>query len=136
MDTSILDTKKAVESYFASQMPSYTIAYENVNFTPPDGLYLDTQFIFSNPFDPVFGTGYHREIITFVVYVVGKKNSGSGLALQTAGIVRDKFKKGTLLTLGMAKIQVLKTPHISTPVQMNTNFAIPVYIELFVEVFE
>ena len=134
MPSPISSTKRAVERRLNTLSPSVPIAYENVSFVPPTGMYLRTQFTIQNPDDPVYGSGYYREQITFQVFVCEELNKGTTTAQTKAEAIRTLFTKGTSFTEDDYRIHVLQTPQIAGSVVTSDRLVIPVLIGLTVEV--
>jgi hypothetical protein len=134
MPSPISSTKRAVERRLNTLIPSLPIAYENISFVPPTGMYLRTQFTIQNPDDPVYGTGYYREQITFQVFVCEELNKGTVNAQTKAEAIRTLFTKGTSFTEDDYRIHVLRTPQIAGSIVTSDRLVIPILIGLTVEV--
>ena len=130
----ISSTKRAVERRLNTLSPSVPIAYENVSFVPPAGMYLRTQFTIQNPDDPVYVTGYYREQITFQVFVCEELNKGTTTAQTKAEAIRTLFTKGTSFTEDGYRIHVLQTPQIAGSIITSDRLVIPILVGLTVEV--
>ena len=132
----IVEIKRAAERYLNTLTPSAPTGWEGVSFSPPaDQLYQRVQFLVQTPDDPVFGTGFHRERVTMQVFVVGVINKGSSEVISRAELIRDRFKKGLVLTENNIKIHVLRTPQISGTTIASDRIICPVIIELVAEVY-
>lgn len=131
----IAETKRAAERHLSTLTPALPTAYEGVNFTPPAGMYQRTQLSIRSPDDPVLGKGYYRERLQFQVFIVGKKNEGTGDAIARAELVRNHFGKGLFLSEAGVDIHVLATPQISGTAVAEDRVIIPVLIDLVAEVF-
>ena len=132
----IVEIKRAAERYLNALTPSAPTGWEGVSFSPPaDQLYQRVQFLVQTPDDPVFGTGFHRERVTIQVFVVGLINKGSSEVISRAELIRDRFKKGLVLTESNIKIHVLRTPQISGTAIASDRIVCPVIIELVAEVY-
>lgn len=134
MPSPISSTKRAVERRLNTLSPSVPIAYENVSFIPPTGMYLRTQFTIQNPDDPVYGTGYYREQTTFQVFVCEELNKGTVSAQTKAEAIRTLFTKGTSFIEDGYRIHVLQTPQIAGSIVTSDRLVIPILIGLTVEV--
>jgi hypothetical protein len=134
MPSPISSTKRAVERRLNTLSPLVPIAYENISFVPPTGMYLRTQFTIQNPDDPVYGAGYYREHITFQVFVCEELNKGTVSAQTKAEAIRTLFTKGTSFTEDDYRIHVLRTPQIAGSIVTSDRLVIPVLIGLTVEV--
>lgn len=131
----IIEIKKAAERHLNTLTPIVPIAWEGVIFTPPNGLYERVQFTIQPPEDPVLGTGFHRERITMQVFCLGATNKGTAEVLSRAELIRNRFKKGTVLTEGNVKIHVLTTPQVAGTSIVSDKVICPVLIELVAEVY-
>ena len=128
-------TKKLIENRLKTLSPLPSIAWPNVNFTPPsDGsLYLRCSMQVGTPDDTCVGGNYYRENVTFFIYVLDKLNIGTGNALSVAENIRTLFQKRTTLEEGTTRVQILTTPRIAGAVVTNDRLVIPLSIELTVE---
>lgn len=130
----ITSTKKACERRLGTLSPALPTAYENTAFTPPTGMYLRTQFTVQTPDDPVYGTGYYRELMTFQVFVCEELNKGTANAQEKAEAIRTLFAKGTSFTEDGYIVHVLRTPQIAGSTKTADRLVIPVLISLVIEV--
>ena len=132
----ILKIKRACEEQLNSITPSVQIAYEGVNFVPPESeLYEACQFYLKNPDDPTFGLGYYRERFQFQVFVADIKGKGTSNALSRAELIRQHFGKGTTLVQDDIKVLVLETPKIAGTTETNDRIVVPVLIDAIAEVY-
>lgn len=131
--SAILNTKKAVERRLATLgLPT---AYESVSFSPPNTLYLQTQFQIGTPEDPVLGDKYYRERISFQIFIADLLNHGTATAYNTAEQIRQLFDKGLTLIEGATRIYVLGTPQVSGSIVTNDRLIVPVLVDLIAEVY-
>lgn len=133
----ISDVKRAAERHLSQISPAVPTAYEGVSFTPPStGVHQLVQLVIKTPDDPVLGTGFHRENVEFQVFVVGNANKGTAEILARAELIREQFKKGTVLQEGTVRIHVLKTPRLAGVIPAeDSRIVCPVMIELTAEVY-
>lgn len=133
---SIILIKRAAERHLNALTPSVPIGWEGVTFNPPaNSIYQRVQFLVQSPDDPVLGTGFHRERLTMQVFVVGEINKGTSEIITRAELIRDRFKKGLVLTEGNVRIHVLRTPQIAGTAVSSDRAICPVIIELVAEVY-
>jgi len=132
---SILEIKRSAERHLNTLTPSVPTGWEGVTFNPPSTIYQRVQFIIQSPDDPVLGTGFHRERVTMQVFVVGEINKGTSEIISRAELIRNKFKKGLVLTEGNVRIHVLRTPQIAGASIVADRSVCPVIIELVAEVY-
>lgn len=133
MDNGIVDAKKAVLRFLTANT-TLRIAYENNDFKPPVTQFLSTDFFINYPDDPVFGVGYHRDNITFNIYVHSPIDEGSGASDNKALEMRNLFKKGTFFSEGQTRIHILRTPRISSVSKLQDRLFQNISVELVVEV--
>ena len=131
----IIEIKKAAERHLNNLTPVVPIAWEGVSFTPTTELYERVQFTIQPPEDPVFGTGFYREHVTMQVFCLGSTNKGTAEVLTRAELIRNHFKKGTVLVEGDVKIHILTTPQIAGTSIVSDKVICPVLIELVAEVY-
>ena len=132
----ILEIKRAAERHLNSEFPTVATGWEGVSFTPPtNALYQRVQFVIQPPDDPVLGTGFHRERVTMQVFIAGLLNKGTSEVLAQAELIRESFKKGTVLVEDNVKIHVLSTPQITGTSVASDRMLCPVLIELVAEVY-
>jgi hypothetical protein len=132
---SISFIKKAAEKHLLTLTPSIPTSFEGVSFAPPSGMYQRAQFLIRSPDDPVLGTGYYRENISFQVFVSIPDGNGTGDAYRRADLIRNLFKKGTTLFESGISIHVLTTPKVSTDMQAAGRIIVPVFIDLTAEIY-
>lgn len=131
----IVEIKRAAERHLATLTPSIPTGWEGVSFTPPASLYQRVQFVVQSPEDPVLGVGFHRERISMQVFVAGPTNKGTSEILAQAELIRQLFKKGTVLVENNVKIHVLTTPQIAGTSTVSDKAICPVIINLVAEVY-
>ena len=135
-DTSLADAKKWCERTLKNAFPSVQIGYENLKFAPPaSAFYFITQFVVqSAPENPSLSAGYARENCQFQVFVLSELNKGTAEAMNTALAVREVFKRGISFNEGTTLGHVLRTPQISSSVQIGNRFCYPVLIPVTLQV--
>lgn len=135
-DTSLIDAKKWCERNLKNTFPAVQIGYENLKFSPPTSdLYFITQFLIqTQPENPMLSTGYARENCQFQVFVMSELNKGAAEALTKALEVREAFKRGISFTEGTTLGHVLRTPQVSSSVQIGNRFCYPVIIPVTLQV--
>lgn len=131
---SILKTKIALESRLIANFPSTPIAPEAVGFTPPPGNYFRVNLQIRRPTDPVLGSKYRRENLTFQVFVVVQANAGTADALALAEQVAQVFQRGTFISVDNLRIHVFNSPQINSAVLSDKRLVVPVLIPVTVEV--
>jgi Bacteriophage related domain of unknown function len=109
----ILNIKKALERHLVNNAGTTKIAFEGASFKPPAGLYLVCQFSNPRSIDPTIGRDYHREEVTFQVFVMDVSGKGTSNALAYAENIRSWFAKGSTWMESGTRINVLETPTIA-----------------------
>lgn len=132
---SIKKIKKASIDHLNTLSPVLPTSYEGVDFTPPTTIYQIVQFVIQPPDDPVLGTGYYRERLQLQVFISSPGGKGEGESLTRAELVRDKFKKGTTLSIDNILIHVLDTPQIAGNNLVDQRILVPVLINLVAEIY-
>lgn len=77
----------------------YTIAWENVEVDPPDGMYLETFMLPAQPYQATYGlNGYDRHVGVFQVTVVGSAGDGTADFDTAIKAVTDLFPRGQVVS--------------------------------------
>src|SRR5574343_108068 len=132
--SSILATKRAVERLVSSL--GYPVAYEEVNFDAPDGIWLRVMFRVDDPDEPTLGTGYYRENIKGFIFVSGPKGKGTAQVITVAEQIRTLLDKGSTLIESGTEILVLKKPQIAGTAPTDSHVVCPVIVDFSVNVYE
>jgi len=131
---SILKTKIALETRLVANFPAIQIAPEGVTFFTPSGSYFRVNLQVNRPDDPVLGSLYRRENITFQVFCVTDSNKGTAAALTLAEQVADVYRRGTFISVDNLRIHVFNTPQVGSVVVADNRLVVPVLIPVTVEV--
>lgn len=132
----ILDAKRVAERLLSNVTPAVPTAYEGNDFVPPsDQMYQSCFLKINTPTDPVFGAGYHRENVVFVVSILDIKGQGTANALARAELIRNTFYKGRTFIEGTTRIHILETAQIAGTSILTDRILVPVLIPLTVEVY-
>ena len=76
----------------------YTIAWENVEQDPPEGVYLETMLLPAQPTQASYGVGgYNRHVGIFQVTVVGRAGDGVAETDTAVQAVIDLFPRGQVV---------------------------------------
>ena len=126
--------KQTLETVIEGIVPHVPTAYEGVDFTPPDGIYQRVQILPRRPDDSVMGDLYYRENVDLQIYVSAPKGNGLGDALDQAELIRNTFRKGWYTQVGNIRLNVLRTPQISSTMTLDSRVVIPVFINFICEV--
>lgn len=135
--TPIANTKRACERALKALLPTTKIAFENIQFTPPNNeMYIRTQFVVRPLNDPVMSSKFYRERISFQVFVIDLPAIGTNNALTIAETIRARFDKGTCFSENGTRILVLETPQIAGNTIVENRLVTPVLIDLIAETFK
>lgn len=106
--------------------PCFPVAYEGVDFTPPeDGIWLEPKIFNSEPISIVWDNNDTQvDFGFFQILVYFRPNAGSIEAAKMADKIALAFKKGTIV----GSVTVEKTPHTTSVVADDDNLFIPVTI--------
>jgi hypothetical protein len=107
----------------------YPVAWENVNFNPPTGAYIQVDLFFAEPADagfrdsPFIQPGYLQLTLCFPT------NQGPGPAERLAESIRDEtFFRSASFTVDDVDVIIDRTPAISKGQIEETRFVVRVYI--------
>ena len=126
--------KQTLETVIEGIVPYVPTAYEGVDFIPPDGIYQRVQIIPRRPDDTVLGDAYYRENVDLQIFVSAPSGNGLGDALDQAELIRNTFRKGWYTQVGNIRLNVLRTPQISSTMTLDSRVVIPVFINFICEV--
>lgn len=106
--------RAALETGLAAISPAIATAYENISFTPPAPTvpYQRVWLLTADPDNPEASNGY-TERGYMQVDLCYPLNGGPSAATTHAQLIRDTFKRGSLLTSSTAKVTIERTPTIS-----------------------
>lgn len=134
---SILKATIQLDKRLATAFPTTTIVYEGQKVNPPDSvIYFRTQHVILEPIDPVLGSRYRREPISYQVFVVSPTNKGVGPALEQAELIQELYKRGTIISIDNLRIQIFNTPQIAGATPIADKLVVPVIIPVTVEVYD
>ena len=107
--------KVALEKALKALDPSFSTAYENVEFTPQAGVpYQDVQIVPRAPDNQTVGDGYYREVGELQVFLSYPSNTGTSACMNKAVQIRDYFKRGNTYSNAGVDVNIMKTPSISS----------------------
>jgi hypothetical protein len=133
---SIEKAKIELEKRLVAAYPALKVAFEGYSFTPPESEpYVYCQIRIDPPDDPVIGTMYRRENISFQLFVCGVFNSGTSEALSIASDLRDLYQRGTFMSVDNLRIHIFSSPQIGGSSIVNNRVMVPVLIPVTVEVY-
>lgn len=114
--------------------PAMSVAWPNVDFTPPAAGYLRAQH-FPNTTNQVNlgDTGKNRHIGLFQVDVFWPVGTGEIAPKERAALVAAHFKRGTQITQDNLIIRVIQPPTVSGAITGDAFVQIPVFIQYQVD---
>lgn len=121
---SVNSIRAELETVLNSITPGFATAWENVSFTPSEGVpYQRVNFLFANPDDYSINTEYsqsgYMQVALFYPLQAGSKD-----ALTYAQLIRDTFKIGNTY----AGVIINKTPEIGAARIDGDRYMVPVFV--------
>jgi hypothetical protein len=112
--SSLINIKSALESALLTMTPAIDTVFENTSYTPK----VDVPFQYvtitsTKPVNSTIGDIQHREEGYLQVDLLYPRGKGTGDALRRADLVRNKFKRGTVLTKNGINVVIYATPETS-----------------------
>ena len=109
--------------------PAMSVAYPNVEFTPPEDGYLRAQHFPNTTNQITLGdTGENRHIGLFQVDVFWPKGAGEIAPKERAALVAAHFKRGTTITQDGLAIRIIQPPTVSGIINGDRFVQVPVTI--------
>lgn len=134
---SSVKVKTALETALNAMTPQLVTAWPNVAFTPPVDNSIPWQsadVLFAAPDDLEMGATYHREQGTFLVKLNYPVQTGGGVALARAELLRSIFYRGASFTSGGVIVTIEQTPEISASSVDGDRWVIPVKIRFYANI--
>lgn len=123
--------EKRLNEWAKAQSPPILVAFENVAFTPPAGLYLRAFLLPGETQNPSLGGSHQRRIGLFQVSVVAPINGGARPAEIIAEALEALFPRG--LSLGPAQVDT--SPSVAPALSDGERYTIPVSIRYRADIF-
>lgn len=125
-----------IRQLLEAAIPPLPTAWENVSFTPVNGVaYQVVSILWAKPENPSF-KGFHRERGFMQVTLQYPNGIGSGDANTQAELIRSTFPEGKSFTSGQITVTVSGTPSISPGRNDGDRWAVLVKIPFFANIFE
>jgi hypothetical protein len=106
-----------------------TVAYPNVDFSPPSTGYLRATHFPNETTQVTLGdTGQNRHTGFLQVSVMWPNGTGDIIPLDIAGEVIARFKRGTVISKGGLSIRIINPPTISPALQDDPFTQYPITI--------
>lgn len=106
----------------------YPVAWQNVEFNPPEDLYLAVTYNFRKPSDNSVGSTCEIKNANVNIYIMEELNTGSGDALEVANEIMQLFKRGLTLEESNVRLMLLNSPYITGSVPTTQRMVIPIII--------
>jgi len=106
----------------------YPIAWQNVEFDPPEELYLAVTYTFRKPNDNSVGDTCKIKNANVNIYVMEELNVGSGNALEVAYEIEQLFQRGTTMEESNTRLMILNSPQITGAIPTTQRMVIPIII--------
>lgn len=131
---SAVKVKAALETALNGMSPAISTAWENVPFSPINGVAYQQAFLQLNPTEnPEFSNGY-RESGILQVNLRYPINTGAAAALTRAELIRSTFKRGYSFSSGGVTVTIDKTPSIGSGAIVEDRYFLPVRVNFYANV--
>lgn len=112
--SSLIDIKSALESAVLTMTPALDTVFENTSYSPKvDVPFQYVTISLTKPVDSTIGDIQHREEGYLQIDLLYPKGKGTGDAMRRADLVRNKFKRGTVLSKNGINVVIYATPDIA-----------------------
>jgi hypothetical protein len=110
VDTADMFLVKALAKHLSAMTPTMSIAWENLNFTPTNGVPYLATWLLPIPTEPVtLGPSYWEEFSgIFQVTCVYPAGKGTNDAKTKAAAIKTRFKRGTSFTYNTLTVKIEK----------------------------
>lgn len=131
---SSLEVRTALETALSAITPTFSTAWENVDFTPVAGTpYQKAHLLLADPDNKAFGASYQEQGI-FQVNLFYPLGTGSAVIETRAKLIRSTFYRGMSFTSGGVTVRISKTPSIGAGSRDGDRWMVPVKIIFFCNV--
>ena len=110
------------------QTLGYQVAWQNVEFNPPDSLYLAVTYTFRKPNDDSVGANCKIKNANVNIYVMEELNVGTGNAFEVANEIEQLFQRGVTMEESNVRLMILNTPQISGSIPTTQRMVIPIIV--------
>ena len=125
---SLLTIAAILETALATISPSIAYAYENVPYTPVEGVPYGAVYVLpAEPDNIEIGPGYTERGI-FQINLFYPTKTGRAAALAQAALIRAKFPVASTFASGGVTVIIKKTPEIAPARIEDDRFLVPVRI--------
>lgn len=121
--------RAALESHLAGMTPELDTAWENVSYTPTDGVpYQRVALLLADAENPTLGQERVIDRGIFQVSLVYPQGTGPAAAQARVTALRERFPAGLVLTSGGYSIRIERTPSGVPALQDEGRYTLPVSI--------
>lgn len=114
---------------------NYPIAWQNVEFDPPDELYLAITYTFKKTNDSSFGSNCKIKNANINIYVMEEINVGVGNVFEVANEIEQLFQRGTTIEESNVRLMILNSPQITGSIPTNQRMVIPIIIPVTIFIY-
>ena len=113
----------------------YPVAWQNVEFDPPEELYLAVSYSFRKPNDNSVGSNCEIKNANVNIYVMEQINTGTGNALEVVYEIEQLFKRGTTNEESNVRLMILNSPHVAGSIPTTQRMVIPIIIPVTIFIY-
>lgn len=136
---SIKSVRQALEvavGAWSTANSNFPVAWENVGYKPIQGTgYLRASLIPAETENPSLGDTHKRYVGILQANIYVKEGDGTATALIKADSLLNYFARGQSFTVGSIVVRILNSPSISTSVNADGWYILPVSIRYQADVF-
>lgn len=123
--------RAALEQRLAAQAPALSTAYENVDFSPADGVpYQRVNLMRATPENPTFD-GFTRELGILQVTLMYPLGAGPGVAELRAKALKEWFPRRLNISSGGIVVVIDGAAYVMAGFRDEDRWAVPVRIPYF-----
>ena len=128
--------RAALEARLNALTPAISTAWENASHTPVHNQpYQRVNLLYADPDNRILGCARRYETGVFQVTLCYPIGSGAGAIEDRANLLREHFKRGTVLTNSGQSLQIINTPSKRSLGNDGAVFRMAVSINFRAEVF-
>lgn len=128
--------RAALETHLSALTPAISTAWENTKFTPVNGTPYQMAFVkYATPDDRILGCARRYELGFMQVTLCYPIDKGAAAIETRANLLREHFKRGTVLSHSGQFLQIINTPSKAVLGSDGAVFKIAVSINFRAEVF-
>lgn len=126
--------RSALQVALSGMSPALSTAWENVSFTPQNGVpYQKAFLLFAKPDNSEYGANYREQGI-FHINLMYPISAGTTAPESRAEMIRQAFKRGSSFSSDGVDVVVDKTPELSGGVRDGDRWALSVKIQWHAQV--